>query len=173
MQTPEVLETFIVNNIKTGKRRTAMIFSTQASPRDKGTDYLADHLEKINFNLLREEIIPMPNNYYVVMFKKPKSIEIERLKEEAVKNTQKIVELFLKEDEKRNNTREFSVTFTFGFIKKFKDISRKWARKKLTVDMNKCIKCKKCETLCVTKNITVGENVLFGEQCINLSSLYS
>lgn len=164
---PDVLENFIMSNIKDGKRRKTMVFSTQSSSKDKGTDYLAYFLEKMNFDVIREEIITMPNNYYVVMFKKAKKADVEKLKKDCMKNTKTVIKLFLKNEEKRNEASDSKVAFRMWVYNKFKNFSKKWARKKLSVDMNKCIKCKKCETGCITQNIKVGNEVVFGDKCIS------
>lgn len=164
---PDVLESFIMLNIKDGKRRKTMVFSTQASQKDKGTDYLAYYLERMNFDVVREEIVSMPNNYYAVMFKKADLEKIQSLKRECIKNTKNITNLFLRNEEKRNEASDSKVAFRMWVYKKFRNFSKKWAKKKLSVDMNKCTKCKKCEIGCITQNIKVGEVILFGEKCIS------
>lgn len=163
----DVLEKFAMSNIKDGKRRKVMVFSTQASSNNKGTDYLAYYLERMNFDVIREEIITMPNNYYFSRFKKAKATDIQKLKKDCMKNSKNIINLFLKNAEKRNETSDSKVAFKMWFYNKFKKLSKKWARKKLSVDMKKCIKCKKCELGCITKNIKVEDEVLFGDKCIS------
>lgn len=164
---PDVLENFIIKNIKDGKRRKTMVFSTQASSKDKGTNYLAYYLERMNFNVIREEIIPMPNNHCVSMFKKSNLEKNEGLKKECMKNAKAITNLFLKDEEKRNEISDAKVAFRTWIYNKFKNYSKKWASKKLSVDMTKCIKCKKCETGCITQNIKIDNEVVFGEKCIS------
>lgn len=163
----DVLEKFVMSNIKDGKRRKVMVFSTQVSSNNKGTNYLAYYLERMNFDVIREEIITMPNNYYFSRFKKVKATDIQKLKKECMKNSKNIISLFLKNEEKRNEVSDSKIAFKMWFYNKFKNFSKNWARKKLSVDMKKCIKCKKCESVCITGNIKVEDEVLFGDKCIS------
>lgn len=164
---PDVLENFVIKNIKDGKRRKTMVFSTQASSKDKRTNCLAYYLERMNFNVIREEVIPMPNNYGGNMIIKSNLKRNENLKKESMKSVKTITNLFLKDEEKRNEISDSKVVFRMWVYNKFKNYSKKWASKKLSVDMNKCIQCKKCETGCITQNIKLNDEIIFGDRCIS------
>ncbi|MTI71892.1 MAG: 4Fe-4S ferredoxin [Firmicutes bacterium] len=164
---PEILTNFIKEKVPFVKGKKAIIISTQAGGyAPTGLGSFSDILERKGFNIVLEHPIKMPNNYYVVAFKKPTNEDIKNAKEDAIKEAEYITKKFIngkKERKKISTLRKKSMYLIYILVNKsFKT----WARKKLTVDIDKCINCNKCINECPTNNIyKENDKILFKNKC--------
>ncbi|WMJ79497.1 EFR1 family ferrodoxin [Clostridium sp. MB40-C1] len=159
---------WVKENIKKGTKKKCIIFSTQASSKGIGVEELYNILKEKNMKVIIKDFIEMPNNYYVVMFKKNSQEEIQKLKKSAEKKVEKIVEYFLYGSniiKKVSKTRVFFGKIAYSMFYKY---SLKWAYKNLSVDEGACVKCEKCVNECPTNNISMTNgNITFGSTCIS------
>ncbi|WP_138206974.1 EFR1 family ferrodoxin [Haloimpatiens lingqiaonensis] len=164
---PDYYMHWVKVNIKNGNGKKAIIFSTQASNSGTGMERLRRMLEKKGFKVAIQKSIPMPNNYYVVAFNKNSKEEKFNICKEAAKKVSNIVKDFLLGEEyieEVSNIRLGIGTIVYNFFNKY---SKNWAKKKLSIDYDKCIKCKKCSENCPTNNINIAENITFNSRCIS------
>jgi ferredoxin/flavodoxin len=156
------------NNLKSVDNKKTIIFSTQASSSAVAGNILKDSLEKKGYSVSVIKPIQMPNNYYTVMFKKESKEEVEGLKENAHKTVKALVDRFLMDGEileKSSRLRKISGTIAYNCFYLF---SKRWAKRRLKVDMDKCIGCNKCIDKCPVSNIYMDKtNIKFKESCIS------
>ena len=154
-------------NIKKSNKK-CIIFSTQAANKGSGPDQLSEILNKKGYEVVIQDFITMPNNYYVVAFEKSSFEEIKRLKEDADKKVRKLVEKFIRGEKNINKVSKLRLNFAKAEYKGFYLFSKGWARRNLSVDMKLCVKCMKCVKNCPTRNIKFKENQFeFENQCIS------
>lgn len=163
---PDYFIDFINNNIKHGNNRKCIVFSTEASSSAAGAEYLSEILIKKDFEIMAKILIKMPQNFYIVGFKKTPDKECEILKNNAQEYVKYVVDSFLKDKKVLNNVSKTRVVFGKTVYKIFKKYALSWAKDKLTVNMSLCVKCQKCVKNCPTKNIILDETIKFKNQCI-------
>ncbi|WP_102401135.1 EFR1 family ferrodoxin [Haloimpatiens massiliensis] len=164
---PDYYMNWVKVNIKNGKGKKAIIFSTQASSSGTGMESLRRILEEKGFKVVIQKSIPMPNNYYVVAFNKNSIEEKLKICKEATKKVSDLVKDFLLGKECIEEVSRIRLSLGTIVYKLFSKYSKNWARKKLSVDYEKCIKCKKCSENCPTSNINIGVVITFNSRCIS------
>lgn len=164
---PDYFLDWVDRNLLDGKNRRCIVFSTQAADSGAGADILSGMLKRRGFNVVIQDFIKMPNNYYVVAFSRQTEEEKKALKEMAGKSVARLVEDFISN---RTNIKRVS-RFRQGYGKiayrAFLSATRKWAKKRLRVDMDICVKCGKCVKNCPTQNISLNDRIDFKENCIS------
>lgn len=165
---PKNFTKWIQNNIKANSPKRVIIFSTQASKSGAGANSLALKLSKKGFKIDIVKPISMPNNYYTVMFRKSSEAEIKLLKENANAIVKDLVKRFINKElviDSCSKLREISGGLVY---KIFYQYSRGWARRTLTVDMHKCIQCRKCIERCPSSNIYLKDGeIKFINRCLS------
>lgn len=162
---PDFFTDWVKKNITKGKGRKCIVFSTQANKVASGPAVLAKDLRKIGFEVVIEDCIVMPNNYYLVLFKKFTEERVNEAVNNAKERAKVIVDKFLNNEKQLRNVkgREIWGKPTFWLFVRW---SKKWAKKALSVDMNKCTRCGFCQKACPVKNIEVSsDKVIFFENC--------
>lgn len=159
---------WVRKNVSKGINKRCVIFSTQAADKGAGTEELANILEKKGMKIVVKDFIEMPNNYYVVMFKKDSRDKVQALKKAAEIKVEKLVQSLINGKKYINKISKTRVFLGKVSYKLFYRYSLKWAAKKLTVDEDICIKCGKCERECPTNNINLNNGkIVFYSQCIS------
>lgn len=164
---PEYYVNFIKNNIKEGRGRRCMIISTQASEFAAGVNSFGRLISGLGFKVIIQDGIEMPNNYYVVAFKKTDDSIAGKLKEKADVKTKEMVIKFLNNKSHIRKTtllRELGGKAVYGIFNRW---SLKWPKRTLDVDYELCVKCMKCVKNCPTLNIKFREGFTFGNKCIS------
>ena len=164
---PEVYTEWVKKHITKGNGRKCIVYSTQANNLACGPATFAKDLKKIGFNVVIEDCIVMPNNYYLVLFKKFTEQQVKDAVKEARERAKIIVDKFL-----NNETRLISAKgreiWAKPVFRLFVIWSKKWAKKALAVDMDKCTRCGLCQKGCPVNNIEVSsDKVTFFEKCIS------
>jgi NAD-dependent dihydropyrimidine dehydrogenase PreA subunit len=164
---PQFYTEWVNKNITKGVGKKCIVFSTQASNLACGPTVFANDLKKNGFEVVVEDCIEMPNNYYIVMFKKSSEQQIIDLMAKAKDRAGVIVDKFLK-NEKISNTAANRTIWAKPVFKMFMLWTKNWAKKGLAVDADKCTRCGLCQRNCPVKNITVDKNsITFASKCIS------
>lgn len=165
---PDFYTKWVENNIESQPGKKCIVYSTQASRSSCGPELFSRILKKKGFDVIIEECIFMPNNYYTVMLKKFTDDEASELLKKAEERSKEIVNKFMK-NEKMFNTAKERVIYARPVFKLFMLWSKKWAKNNLTVKSDICISCKLCQEHCPVKNINVGDDniVTFYDKCIS------
>ncbi|EOC99389.1 EFR1 family ferrodoxin [Caldisalinibacter kiritimatiensis] len=165
---PEYFINWVKNNIKAGNNRPCIIFSTQASKSAPGPYAFKKDAENIGLKVKIISNIEMPNNYYVVAFKRFSNEDVKRVKLAAKNKVSKIVSEFLKGEEKLNPSSNIRSIVGKISYKGFLLYSKGWAKRNLSVNYDKCIKCGICVKKCPTVNITMDNGKIdFKNNCIS------
>jgi len=110
--------------------------------------------------------ITLPNNFYTFMFKKTSSSEHTRLKSLAVNKADQMIEAFLagkkyipKTKKNRYYLAKLAYWATYALYAPF-------AVKNVSIDQNKCTKCKLCEKNCPTQSVSIEKQACLASSCI-------
>lgn len=157
-----------IKKIKKVVQKKCIVVSTQAAKSSSVPRQISRILARKGFRIIVRDCIVMPNNFYVVSFKENTKDEIENLKNTAKDNIESITTEFLQENVSKKGANEFRLALgkiTYKALEKI--YLKRWAKKKLTVDYNKCISCGKCEEVCPTGNIKMNEGkISFEDKCL-------
>lgn len=164
---PSYFTEFVDKNLSSGRGRKCIVFSTQAADKASGADILSRKLSQRGFEVVIQDFIVMPNNYYVVAFKKNTEEEKKVLKEEAQRVVSSLVKKFLANITHIKNVSRARQGYAQAVYNMFDAYSRNWAKKRLSVNMEECVRCSKCVKNCPTKNISLGDNITFKSSCIS------
>jgi len=158
---------WVKEHITKGSGRKCIVFSTQASESACGPAVFAKELKGIGFEVVIEDCVIMPNNYYIVMFKKFTEKQVADALEKSKYRAEVIVDKFLK-SETLLNAAKGRTLWAKPVFKIFTIWSKKWAKKSLEVDMDKCTRCGLCQRQCPVNNIKVEkDSVIFSNKCIS------
>lgn len=141
---PNYFINWVSGNIHNGNKRRCIVVSTQADNMAAGSQELTDLLEDREFEVLIQDFIKMPNNYYVVTSNRLDVDVVVKLKEKSQKKVKGIFEKFINgEKDLREVSKE---RLQLGKLARtnFNKNSLNWAIKNLTVDYELCVKCGKC-----------------------------
>ncbi|MEF9934071.1 MAG: EFR1 family ferrodoxin [Clostridium sp.] len=164
---PRYFIDYLVNKLPEGNNRSAIIISTPGGNSSVAIREVREILQGKSYKVAIEAEVLMPNNFFLAKgFKKPTKEEVNLKKEGAKDHVDRIVNGFLNNVNTLvdcSKVREIAARPIHNiFTKKYKT----WAKKNLTVDMDKCVMCSKCSKNCPTKNITVADEFIFREDCI-------
>ena len=164
---PEVFTDWVKKHISEGKGRKCIVFSTQANKIAAGPVVFAKDLRRIGFEVVIEDCIVMPNNYYLVLFRKFTEQQVGDAVKNARERVKILVDLFLNNEKRLSNAKGREI-WGKPMYKLFKMGSKKWAKKALSVNMDKCTRCGFCQKGCPVNNIEVqSDRVIFFENCIS------
>lgn len=164
---PAFYTEWVKKNITKGSGRKCIVFSTQASKSACGPAVMSDDLRKQGFEVVIEECIFLPNNYYTVMYKKFSEDESKELLKKSKAKVEIIVDKFLKNETFYNSARG-RMLFSKLLFKLFMAGTKKWAKNSLAVDKVKCTRCGLCQQYCPVNNIFVDTNgVSFHNNCVS------
>lgn len=164
---PEFYTQWVKKHITKGNSRKCIIFSTQASEFACGPTVFAKDLKKIGFEVVIEDCILMPNNYYVVMFKKFSEQQVSDALKQSKGRAEVVIDKFLNNGTLFNTAKGREI-WAKPVFKIFALWSKKWAKKGLSVDMDKCTQCGLCQKQCPVNNIKVNkDSVTFSDKCIS------
>lgn len=164
---PEVYTEWVKKHITKGNGRKCIVFSTQANDVACGPTAFAKDLKKIGLEVVIEDCFLMPNNYYLVLFKKFTDHQVKDAVEKAKDRAKVLVDKFLN-NETQLGTAKGREIWAKPVFKLFMIWSKKWAKRALAVDMNKCTRCGVCQKGCPVKNIEVNDDrITFFDKCIS------
>lgn len=164
---PSIYIDWIKNNLKNVKNKKCIVFSTQSAKIAAGADELSNLIIKKGFETVVRDYIQMPNNFYVVMFKKTTEDEVKYLKLEAAKKVREMVSEFLNKKINLKKTFKLRAPINRAIYKLYcKNYAKNWAKKHLKVNNTLCIKCKKCVNNCPGNNIDIKDTIIFDKKCI-------
>ncbi|GAA0732250.1 EFR1 family ferrodoxin [Clostridium oceanicum] len=166
---PKNFITWVRKNVKNVTSKKCIIFSTQASNKGTGAEELNLILKEKGMDVVIEDFIKMPNNYYIVpMFKETPEEEKKSIKINTNKKISKLVNTFLKGNKNVKHISKFRVNLGKVSYKFFYMYSKNWAKKKLSVDESICTHCGKCVKECPTNNIKLSNGkITFNSNCIS------
>lgn len=164
---PDYFGEKILKNLKTGKGRRIIVFGTQVGSNSCGPHLLAQKLKTRGFKIFVETTISLPNNYFVVGFGKTSEENRIHMIEAAPIKVKKIVNLFINNHRFCEKAKRSSAAIEKSCYKLFKNYSYTWAKKRLSIDTQLCIKCGICARDCPTKNINLEDSVTFKANCIS------
>lgn len=164
---PNYFIDWVCDNIHNGDSRTCIVVSTQADEMAAGPEELTNILRNRGFEVLIQDFIKMPNNYYLEGFKRLDENGVIKLKEEAKIKVGKIISQFINGE--KDIKKVPAGRLSRGQIARadLMNKSLNWAVNNLTVDSNLCVKCGKCSKNCPTQNIKRGEQITFKSDCIS------
>jgi ferredoxin len=164
---PDYFMDWVKDKVQDGHGKKCIIFSTQAAETGSGADELAKILKKKGFEVAIQDSITMPNNYYVVAFRKPTNEEAEILKQKAKERVDELVEKFLAGEKVIRKVSNLRRIFGKLSYKAFYKLTSNWAQKRLSVNYDLCVKCGKCAKNCPTGNIAMRDEITFANKCIS------
>ncbi|MFD3157753.1 EFR1 family ferrodoxin [Haloimpatiens sp. FM7330] len=165
---PNIYIKWIEKNLKFGNNKKCMIFSTQASNRGTGTEFLSKILKQRGFEIKIQQPITMPNNYYVVGFKEASEDKKQQICETAKHRIADIVKIFLLGEKSIEKVSGFKVKAYYPIFKLFNIYAKNWAKRTISIDYNRCIKCGACAKNCPTGNINIEDGeITFNSSCIS------
>jgi NAD-dependent dihydropyrimidine dehydrogenase PreA subunit len=164
---PAFYTEWIKKHITKGNGRKCIVFSTQANNIACGPASLAKDLKKIGFEVVIEDCVLMPNNYYIVMFRKFTEQQINDALKKSKEHAKIIVDTFIKNKTYFANAKGREI-WAKPVFKLFMLWSKKWAKKSLIADMSKCTRCELCQKQCPVHNIKVNkDSITFFENCVS------
>lgn len=165
---PDYFINFIMNNLKVGKGRKTILFSTQTANSGSGPKILGEKLKKLGFKIYGEVCFSMPNNYYLTLFPSTPKEKAEKYISDVPKRISKIVKDFHNGNRTLDSTKSVNLIVAKLFYPIYKSYSYSWARKKINIDDKLCNRCGKCVKNCPTKNIKMlNNNIYFNNSCIS------
>lgn len=164
---PRLYMDWIAENIRPKNNKKCIVFSTQAGKKGAGLDDLSRKLEKKGLEIIIKEYIKMPYNYYIVAGKMESYEEKEILKENASKEVAILVNKFINNEKSIKNVSKLRLFFGIIEYKGFRKYSLGWAKRRLKVNNELCVKCGKCVKNCPVYNIRMNEEITFAKKCIS------
>lgn len=168
---PEILMKYIEDNLSDYKGK-CMLYSTQAFAGP--TPVFGHALRRVkNLNVTYYDYLSMPNNFYNFMFKRCPEEKQQELIDAASLKAQKMIVEFLQGKTncfKISGSRIVIAEVTYKLVFPF---FRGMLMKKLSINRDKCIKCRLCEKSCPAKSISVmpelriNNHCTFCQRCIN------
>jgi len=164
---PDFYTEWVKKHISKGKGRKCIVYSTQANKIACGPAVFAKNLKKAGFEVVVEDCIVMPNNYYLVLFKKFTDEQVKDAVKRARERIKVIVDKFLKNEPQLISAKGREI-WGKPIFKLFMIWSKKWAKRALTVDMEKCTRCGLCQKGCPVRNIEVNsDKIAFFDKCVS------
>jgi len=162
---PTFYTEWVKKHITKGNGRKCIVYSTQANSIACGPTTFSKELKQIGFEIVIEDCITMPNNYYLVMFEKFTDQQVNDALMKAKDRAILIVDNFMNNKTHLNNAKGREI-WGKPVFKLFMLWSRKWAKKGLVVDMSKCTRCGLCQKHCPVNNIKVNkDSIAFSDNC--------
>lgn len=160
---------------KTEDKKPISVYATQAAISGDSSYYVGTYMEKKGYRLKNTIHFKMMNNFHLPKFKSLKPDNGKKL-DDLLEKTVGKVEVFagdiLSENEKiRGNN--FIGHKLGDFQRKNIQASIKNISSDFEIDMDKCIKCKKCERICPVENIGIDDMDKFKDRCILCLRCYS
>ncbi|MGL4911132.1 MAG: EFR1 family ferrodoxin, partial [Romboutsia sp.] len=157
---------WIDNNIKK-ESKTCIVYHTLGDEKHRDSRiYLAKVVKNKGFDVVINTSIQMPNNYYHIMFKRESDEEMKNILSSRENIVDNIVNDFVNNNRSDINYKKSTLGSKIvynGFLM----YAKKYARRKFSLDKEKCIECRICQEQCPTKNITINNNKLdFSNKCI-------
>ncbi|RXE58160.1 EFR1 family ferrodoxin [Acetivibrio mesophilus] len=164
---PPFYTEWVKKHITKGNGRKCIVFSTQANTIACGPSTFAKELNKIGFEVVIEDNVLMPNNYYLVMFRKFTEQQVNDTLKKSKDLARTLVDRFIKHENQLINAKAREI-WAKPVFKLFLLWSRKWAKKSLVADMGKCTRCGLCQKQCPVNNIKVNkDSITFFENCVS------
>lgn len=163
---PKILVDWMKNNIPNGSEKCIIVHTLG----DKGhRDYrvtLAKIMNDKGYDIVINESITMPNNYYHILFKRDSDEYIKTVLGNAPSKVDDIVKDFYSNKKSSVNYKKDKKSFKMiyeGFLM----YTKKYPKRRFSLNENKCINCKICELECPTKNICMeNKKITFYNKCI-------
>jgi ferredoxin len=164
---PEFFMYWVNRNINEGKGRGCIVFSTQGDDRAPGVQELTNMLVLRNFEVIIQDALKMPNNYYIEVGTRRTDEEAARQKENLKSRVAELVELFIKNEKSIMNVSEEELEAGKMESEAFKIKSGEWVKNNLSINYDLCVLCGKCAKNCPVRNISMGDKIDFSTKCIS------
>ncbi|MEG1312303.1 MAG: EFR1 family ferrodoxin [Romboutsia sp.] len=164
--TPKIFIDWINTNIKNDTKK-CIVYHTLGDKKHRDSRvYLAKIAKNKGLDIVINTSIQMPNNYYHIIFKRESDEEIRQILSSRESMVNNIVKDFLEDKRSEINYKKSTLGSKIvydGFL----IYAKKYAKRKFSLDKNKCIECKICQEQCPTKNIRIDNKILkFSNKCI-------
>lgn len=163
---PKYFIDWVSGNIHNGNKRRCMVVSTQASDMAAGAQELTNLLEDRGFEVLIQDFVKMPNNFYIVESNIMNKDDIIKLKEEARTKVAEVVVKFINEEKALKEVSIGSLSKGKLVNASLDDYTPQWAKDNLSINYEICVRCGKCAKNCPARNIKIGEQIIFKSDCI-------
>lgn len=162
---PNIFMEWVEVNVKEGRNREVIVFSTLASKNAFGLEALSKILKDKGFNIKIQYAVEMPNNYYLSGFEKPSRESIISMREKAKIEVEHLVEKFINGETIIECVSKTSAQMVKEANNVVFTTFKEWANRYLSVDMDICVRCGKCVKNCPTRNISLKDNFIFRDRC--------
>lgn len=165
-----------LNDIPITKSKSVFVFCTKAFSSGNSLKNAIDIFKKAGYNPLGYADIKMPGSDGLAFLKKDSSMvhkiinrDFSRLEGvdnlvNQIKEVTKALENDGVQGFSLNMNLNIANSFFSSILKRTFIVMEGWLKRKFWADGN-CIRCKKCEGICPSKNINVNEKVIFGNDC--------
>lgn len=165
-----------LKDIPTTRTKSVFIFCTKAFSSGISITHAAQIFKKAGYNTLGYADVTLPGSDGLAFLKKDSKMVCKISNRDFSKI--EAADIIINRINKVLNTSEDSdlkqfylninsnifVSFYSAILKKVFMLLEDWLKKKFWANDN-CIKCKKCEKICPSKNIEVNKKVSFGNNC--------
>ncbi|WP_455537945.1 EFR1 family ferrodoxin [Terrisporobacter sp.] len=161
---PEILFEYMERYLQNYSGK-CMLFTTQASFKDSTAfQHCINRIPSLNITYCT--FVTMPNNFYNFMFKKSSKEEENQLMKKSYIVIEESIRSFLENKVKIYSRKKLTVKIIDKTYKVIFNYYVNFENKKITIDKDKCNKCKLCEKLCPVGSIKISDNVSFSDGCL-------
>lgn len=168
---PEILIEYMDKYLK-GYKRKCMLFSTQGSSKESiAFQHCINRLPYLNITYCM--IVPMPNNFYNFMSKMSSKSEENKYLTKAQLLIKSNLKAFMNNHTKTFSKNKFYVTTINSVYYLVYPYYARFLNSKITIDKDRCTRCKLCENRCpvnaikITDRVTFNRNCLLCQRCLN------
>jgi len=167
----ELYPKIFIDNIKKKVDKNTEIksifFATQAEKTlTPCFNEVCNYFKNTNVEIVQTDFFPMPNNYYNFLFTQTPVSEYETLRNNAVEKADLMVDKLISGDRnvvKTSNRRYYFTKIIYILCSKFYIPA---VAKKVSINKEKCVKCRICERNCPTNSLNIDNNVPISKGCI-------
>lgn len=163
---PKILVDWVKNNIPNGDKKCIVYHTLGDKCHRENRNELAKIMHDKGYDVVINDSITMPNNYYHVLFKRDSDEYIKETIHAASIKVDNIVTDFHNNKRSDINYKKDKKGFKLiydGFLM----YTKKYPKRSFSLDESKCINCKICEGECPTKNISMeNKKITFYNKCI-------
>lgn len=163
---PKILTQWIKQNLPNDNKKCITYYTLADDGHRESRIYLAKIMKDKGYDIVINDSIKMPNNYYHIIFKRDSDEDIKKALESAPDKVDKIVKDFLEDNRYEINYNKNTLGNKLvydGFLL----YAKNYAKRNFSIDDTKCINCKICENECPTNNIAMdNKDITFYNKCI-------
>lgn len=164
---PEIFITNIKKKVPKNNKLKAIFFATQAAKSlTPNFNEVYNYYKNSDVEITCTDFFRMPNNFYNFLFSKTPVSEYQSLLDNAAKKAELITDGFLsgsRNIKKVSNARYYFTKVMYMLSYKFYIPS---AASKVSINSERCVKCKVCEKNCPTKSLDISSSAPVSKTCI-------